>query len=716
MMQGDNLTLTEANHWDRVKTLKLTCVDGLRFSQRTDKGQVWWLIQKNSSDLQYRIDDLSYRMLQQLDGHITPLEIWQDTDTEITSEQLAAQFVQLLELGFLLPGSGSGSGPGQKTATQKAKKKRLLNPVGFNLFSFNPEFILKPLAPLCRYLFNAGFGMLWCVFIFCGLLLWLNNHDDLVSYFNARAGDPLYILLFWLVYPVLKLIHELGHGLAVWFGGGQVKRAGILMLVFMPVPFVDASESSHFQSKKLRMLVSAAGVMAEMLVAAIGLMFWYFSDSVLLQEIGFIVALAGSVSTIVFNANPLLRFDGYYFLSDWIDVPNLASRSQQLVRRFFFSQIFKLRNSKDVFTCQAYEKKWLVLYGPAALCYRLFIIGVIAYLVSGYFLWLGLLLAAWAIGIQLIWPVATFLKEVWQAAVVQQRIQRFTGVTISALSLSVLMLVIPVRTTVIAEAVVVLPETAYLRTSVDGFVRSMSLSSGAGVNPGDVVMLLDNPELIAQRDKLSAELKKTYNLHASVLLDDPQRATIIEEQISSLTTELNYLEAQVEGLAVTAAQAGKLTIDNWQDLPGRYLKKGELVGFIYQPGHFELQTVVSVADADALSKGELSAEVSFSGFQGIEIPAENIRSVPQAVSYLPDAVLGSAHGGELMIDIQDTSGIKTLYPVFQFNLEIPISYTELVQEERVPAKTAIVKFSHAPRSLASELWALGREFWFIKSI
>ena len=125
----------------------------------------------------------------------------------------------------------------------------------------------------------------------------------------------------------MKALHECGHGFATKVLGGEVHEAGIILLALMPVPYVDASAASAFRSKGQRVLVGAGGMLVELFLASLALFVWLLVEPGPVRAVAWNVMLIGGVSTLVFNANPLLRFDGYYILADAIDIPNLGSRA-----------------------------------------------------------------------------------------------------------------------------------------------------------------------------------------------------------------------------------------------------------------------------------------------------------------------------------------------------------------------------------------------------
>lgn len=692
--------------WAVIKNVPLRCQEGLQFTARSDREQRWWLLQEAETDTQYRIDALTYEFLQQFDGVLQPDQVWDKIQpVGIKQEDLAEQLLQLIQLDLLK--SKAPLLEIQNTAEKAKKPGKVFNPVSFILYTFNPDRLLNPVAACSKYLYNGFAFFIWCAFIFSGLLLLMDNQQQLSAYLSARGDDPSYLFWLWLVYPLLKLIHEMAHALAVRRWGGQVTKAGLMLLVFIPVPFVDASASSHFSSKQARMLVAGAGVMAELLVAVIGLMLWCFSENALVQEIGFIVALLGSVSTLLFNANPLLRFDGYFVLSDWLEIPNLARRSQTYLKQRIFAGLFGIAATK-VFQVHPGEMKWLVFYGPAALAYRLFITFTIAFLVSSYLLWLGGLIALWAIWLQLLRPLAKLSAELYAGAVKQQRSQRVFAVMLGLILALASVLMMPLYPVIVAEGVVILPQKAYLRAGSNGFVSQILKSDNSRVQAGQVLLVLNNDELLAERDKLEIELDLIRDLRSSLLLTEPERSALMQDQILELEVELTDLNRQVSDLTVRATQTGIFSIAALPDLQGRYIRKGELLGFVYEPGAVEVHTVLNAINDQTIRGGDVAAEVRFSGQPNLSIRVDEIIVVPQALDRLPDSVLGSRMGGEVLVDGNDEAGLNTMYPVFQFNLILP-----LIENTEALGKTASIKFKHhSDRTLALNILDSAREFWF----
>jgi putative peptide zinc metalloprotease protein len=212
-------------------------------------------------------------------------------------------------------------------------------------------------------------------------LIW-PRWPELSNSFSDRvlAVDNLFVL--YLVFPLIKALHELGHASATKAGGGEVHDLGIVLLVLLPVPYVEASAATVFKSKYRRALVGAAGMGVELFVAAIAFYIWLLVEPGLVRAILFNVMLIASVSTLLFNGNPLLRYDAYYILADLIEIPNLAVRSTRYWGYLIERYILGVHDAEAPDASWA-EKVWFLFYGFASTLYRIFVTIVIALFIAG---------------------------------------------------------------------------------------------------------------------------------------------------------------------------------------------------------------------------------------------------------------------------------------------------------------------------------------------
>jgi putative peptide zinc metalloprotease protein len=182
-----------------------------------------------------------------------------------------------------------------------------------------------------------------------------------------------------------------------------------MFLVFLPVPYVDASSSASFRDKWQRALVGAAGIIVELILAAFALFVWLNAEEGIVRAFAFNVMLIGGISTVLFNGNPLLRFDGYYVLSDLLEIPNLGDRSKRYISHLLIRHVFGVKDAVSPATVPS-ERFWFIVFGISSFVYRMFIVSVIILVVAAKFFVIGVLLAIWSSIMMLGIPMA---KSVW---------------------------------------------------------------------------------------------------------------------------------------------------------------------------------------------------------------------------------------------------------------------------------------------------------------
>ncbi len=349
---------------------------------------------------------------------------------------------------------------------------------------------------------------------------------------------PEFLLLMWILYPLVKTVHELGHGMAVKAWGGEVRETGISLLLLVPVPFVDASAASAFPEKHRRALVGAAGIMVELFLAALALFVWLNVEDGLVREMCFVVMVIGGVSTVLFNGNPLLRFDGYYVLSDVLDVPNLGPRSNQYVGYLAQRYLLKVHDAASPVTAKG-EPVLLFSYALLSFLYRWFVSILIVLWAGAYSFWLGLAAGIFiAVGmvIKPLHNVVLFLRTAPQLARGRSRAYAIVGGI--AVATVVALYVLPVPFSTMAQGVVWLPEKARVRAETGGFVEQVHAHDGQHVKPGDLLISLSDPDLVAHLAAVQARLSALDIEYNQVLDMNAGRAASIREDADATREEL----------------------------------------------------------------------------------------------------------------------------------------------------------------------------------
>jgi putative peptide zinc metalloprotease protein len=210
--------------------------------------------------------------------------------------------------------------------------QKLKQPMAVKVPLHNPDHWLASLGPLSRVIFSLPFMCFFGLLLLYSVSVFAIEWSAITLHWESRFFDPSNALLMILIYPLMKFCHELGHGLAVKRFGGHVYECGIVFLVFIPLPYVDASSSYRFPRRRQRVIVGLAGMLIEFFLALCALNLWAYSSSgTLMSDLLFDVFFIGTFSTLVFNINPLMKFDGYYILADALGIDNLSTKAKNYV-------------------------------------------------------------------------------------------------------------------------------------------------------------------------------------------------------------------------------------------------------------------------------------------------------------------------------------------------------------------------------------------------
>ncbi|MGH9362025.1 MAG: hypothetical protein ACRD2T_08915, partial [Thermoanaerobaculia bacterium] len=330
-----------SSSWYRVKDLKPRLRAHAEIHRHHYRGQLWYILQDLTSERFHRFTPAAYEAIGLMDGSRTVQEIW-DLASQRLGDDAPTQEQMIQLLGQLHGADVLQSEVPPDTAEilkryERQRRRRfwavVLNPLSWKFPLFDPEKLLRRLMPFVRPLFSKLGALVWLLVVGGGLVQASIHFDDLTQNVIDRILEPTNLLLLWVVLPVLKVFHEFGHAFAVKHYGGEVHEMGIILLVLTPLPYVDASASTALRSKRERIFVGAAGMVVEVFIASLALFFWLNAEAGLLRSIAYNIVFVAGVSTILFNANPLLRYDGYYILSDLLEIPNLRARSRPRRRR-----------------------------------------------------------------------------------------------------------------------------------------------------------------------------------------------------------------------------------------------------------------------------------------------------------------------------------------------------------------------------------------------
>ena len=685
--------------WQSISGLRLRPGKSIKLYHHVYRGIPWLIISDQQTESYYRCNGNVEPFLDLLDGSRTVEQAFEqsgETPSANLSQQDVVYLIANLKSAGLLDDDAVAAA-GDSGVRQQSSATRWQNPFAVRFPLFNPDRFLEKTAHLVRPLFSPAVLYLWIVLVIAALASTLLNWQGLVEHGAARFSDPKNLLWFWLLYPLVKAFHELGHAYATRIWGGKVEQMGIMLLVLFPVPYVDSSAAHTFSSKHRRLTVCAAGIMVEVFLASIALLIWANSGPGLTQDLAFDIVIIGAVSTLAFNANPLLRFDGYYVLSELIEIPNLGTRSDRYLGYLLKRYLLAIPDQRSPVTA-AGEVKWLITYGICARIYRVFITLYIASWVAGKFLIIGVLLALWAVIGQLVLPIIRGICRLIPLLLSANRMGRFATIVFVSAGIFLSSLFLPLGQSTYAEGMVSLPEDAFIRAGANGIVTSVHLEDGDTIAKDGIVVKLENLSLEARLESLRAQLEETRARQQQAFLEDRTQADILKVRINALEADLADLLDQIDSLVVVGDKDGVLSLPVASDLPGKYVKRGDVIGHIIGQGGNSALVVVPQSDIDMVRQHLETIEVRVGSHPGKTFSAEFLRELPQGTDRLPHRILGSGSGGLIAVDARDESGIQLMSKVFLVEIGLPAELSESHLGSRL-----YVRFIHPAETLGNQM-------------
>jgi putative peptide zinc metalloprotease protein len=378
-----------------------------------------------------------------------------------------------------------------------------------------------------------------------------------------------------LIWAGLKILHEMGHGVFCRHFGARVREVGAIFVMFVPMGYVDATASIGIASKWKRIVVACAGMYVELFVAALAAIWWCNTPDGVLATVLHDAVVTGSVVTLFFNANPLMRFDGYFVASDLLGVPNLSTRSRSWFQR---AAGWLLLGSKKLRPAMPDSREaWTIaIYGVLAWMWQITVMAGLLLGASTLLKGGGLLLAAVAgvawVGI----PLAMFAQQMLGLAR-----SGFGGagalILRSTIIAAILAAVVffPYRKTVIAQGVVEFADTRVIRAECPGFVEKVHVRDGDLVSAGALLVELRNDEVSSglARAERSMQAQEQRARHAYTRDDVASYQTEVAK-LEGLRTGFKENKAYLATLQIRAPIAGRISGRTLHQLAGSFMQSG----------------------------------------------------------------------------------------------------------------------------------------------
>jgi len=648
------------------------------------RGRRWYVVHDPASNQFYRLNPVANDLVGMLDGHRDVESAWKISlakfgDAAPTQNEVIQLLTQLYSSNLLSVDASPETEQLLNRGRERRKRKATQQAIGImylRIKVFNPDRMLAALEPILRPLINRWGFLLWAAFVGASLIALLPHWDRLVAQFQRLTGNPLEWLWVLLVFIVTKAIHETGHGVICKRFGGQVPEFGFMLLVLFPSPYVDASSAWGFPSKWQRMAVGAGGMIFELFVAAIAAWVWMsVPDGSVTSQVAYSALLTASFSTLVFNANPLMRFDGYYILADLLETPNLAQRSMQMLQYPFQKWVYGMERP-NLPSTQRSEQTILMVYGVLSLAYRVFLFITITLMIMGKFFAIGLLLAVWTAAAWFLLPTGKFIHWLASSPSLGDKRARAIWASIGLAALAVVAFgIIPAPDYRRAQGIVESTKRTGVFFGVDGFVAQVHKRPGEAVAADEPVVTLENLEIVQERRRIEASMAELEARERLAMREgEPAVAMIARQKVDVYRDTLTELDDRIAKLIVRAPHAGVLTGGDAARLLGGYVRRGDQAGEVVDIKNVRIAAAVSQPDAAVLADPRWAArEVKLRLYSSPDnariMLGTNMQVMPAGRPEIEHAALGYGGGGAIEIDPSDERGVRTKRPVFTVYIE-----------------------------------------------
>jgi putative peptide zinc metalloprotease protein len=699
---------TFSESWYRIADQRLSLRPGVIIRRQFFRGEQWHVVEDPFNNQFFRLQPAAYAFVARLRPQRTVQQVWaecleRDANQAPGQEEVIRLVSQLYFANLLQYDSPSDAAQlfeRQQRRREREARSRWLNIMFLRIPLFDPDALIDRFKALNRLLFGPISAILWFLVVGMGLKVAVENFTALRQQSQAILA-PGNLFLLYLGLLIVKSLHEFGHACMCKRFGGQVHVMGVMLLIFTPTPYMDASSSWGFRNRWHRILVGAAGMVVEVFVAALAVFVWHNTGPGTLHNLMYNIIFVASVSTVLFNGNPLLRYDGYYMLADFLGIPNLYQRAAQQLKFWADCYLFGLTNVENPARGRR-EAGWLTAYGLLSFAYRIVVFSGILLFVADRFLLLGILMAVVCLISWVAVPLGRFAY--YLATSPQLERHRFRAIAVTAgvvLGGGCLLEFTPFPHHFRAPGILEAREKTEVANQTAGLVASVLATPGEWVAPNQPLLRLQNRELELNLAAAQARLDETQALWRSALLTNFANLKPIEQRLESDRQLIRRLESDQASLIVRAPQEGVWATPPMKDYLGRWLIRGENLGVVLDTRSFCFTATVSQNDVNRIFSSQVrGAGVRLRGQAGTVLPVGKLQAIPAAHLQLPSAALGWRAGGEVPTSPTDPEGRLAAEPFFE--LKAAVESNDQVSFRH--GRSGQIRFNLAPKPLLQQWW------------
>lgn len=523
----------------------------------------------------------------------------------------------------------------------------LHNYLFFRVPLFKPDRFLEATLPWVRFMFTRHLAIGLAVIALIDFYLVFQRIDEVghsFSYFFNLEG----LIYYGLAATFAKVVHEMGHAYTAKYFGVRIPTMGFAFLVMMPILYTDTSESWKLENSRERLLIASAGIIAEFVLALVATLLWCMvTQAGPLKSMLFLLASTTWITTVVTNVSPFMRFDGYYILSDMLELPNLHVRSSALATNWFRRTFFGLHEPDPEPGLSESLKKKLTAFSVFSFIYRISVfLGIAALVYHQFFKLLGIFLMA----IEVIWfavrPIAGEAKVLWkQRAALHPRVRPLALVLVL---MAAGLWFFPIAAEVQAPALAHADQDFALYSPFPALVQAVYVQPEQVVTAGTTLVQLDSPDVSYRQTKSVLEARsfaeELRRAPASRRLTD--QVTVLEQRMGQSIAEGNAAIDDMQRLTLTAPFDGVVRDMALDLVPGRWVNTKELMLRVVEPQHFVIDAYVNEGQVEELKTGQ--SVMYYPEATNLPVVKGKVQSIDTTASRtVPHRLLASIYGGAI---------------------------------------------------------------------
>ncbi len=519
------------------------------------RGQLSYVVKDPVSLSYYRLGEVEYIVLKCFqEGHDiehTQHEVKKLTGSEVEAFEVYKYANQLRQSNLL---KSKGMGDARRIADQRQEKKKsrfkrfISNYLFMTIPLWDPDETIGKLLPIFRFFFRPFFGLVWLALAAIAVWIMATNFSTLVAEAFSLLS-PVNLLILSGVIFFIKFFHELGHAFTCKHFGGEVHAIGPAFLVFQPAMFTETNDAWSLTNKWHRVIVTFSGLGTEIMLAAIAAIIWITSEPGFVKQVAYSTMVAASVHSVLFNANPLLRFDGYYMLMDLVEIPNLRMKASQYLEYLFDRYVLGLHRDPPALDSAPHT---YVIYGVLRILYRIIIIVSISFFLYSIFEPLGVFSLISSTYGMIVMPIIKHGKELKQH---YQRGKISIKYGLAVLVFFILLgaaLFVPITYSVSAPVVFMPETTSTVRAPVTARVDEILVKNGERVEKGQEIARLTNTTLVNRYEQLTHRIDQVDARMRGALERDQAAYQMLVREKNSLENEKNEIASKIDRLTLRA--------------------------------------------------------------------------------------------------------------------------------------------------------------------